>query len=210
MNHIHAGRFTYGEIAGARAAKKIDGVLRLAGARHNRIGIEQKRDVGVGNEFEQELGVDTRRAIVNSEIDELIVEVAIENDDVSVWRTPDICDREFHADGVDQAEQHAGGDGEWVLNILISAVDRVAGRADADFASEDSAAEGFPEAAESRNVIPEGDETNAQARVLQARDQTVDLSGLAGAVNAGKTHEQRPMRSGPLARPWNGRGIHSS
>ena len=190
MNHIHAGHFTHREITGASVPKKLDGVFRLADTGKSRIGIEQVCNVGMGNHLQQKPRVDARRAIVDSKIDELVVKVAIEDDDVGVARAPDSCDRKFHADGIDQAEHHARRDSEWILNILVSAMNRLVRRADAHFAAENCVTEGLADAAESSDVIPKGDKPNAQARLPQAIYQTFNLGRLAGAVDAGKAYEQ--------------------
>ena len=56
--------------------------------------------------------VNASRAIVDSEVDELIVKIAIEDDDVGVPSVLTFAIVNFMPDGIDEAENHAHGDSE--------------------------------------------------------------------------------------------------
>src|ERR1700722_17799507 len=157
MNHVHAGHFTYGQITGACIPKELDGILRFSGASGNRVSIEKIGDVGMRHELEKKPGVDASCAVVDPKVDQLIVEITIENDDIGVGRLSRFRDREFHADRIDEAENHAHGDGERILNILVAPIDGLVGSADTDLSSKDNMAEGFTQPAHGGDVIPKSD-----------------------------------------------------
>src|SRR5512146_550845 len=76
-------------------------------------------------------------------------------------------------------------------NVLVATLDRLVRRADSALAAVYLVNEAFPIPTQDHNVVPESELGVAESERASQAAQVLDLSRLACAVQARKTHDQR-------------------
>jgi hypothetical protein len=64
----------------------------------------------------------------------------------------------------------------------------------------------FSEPRQPSHVVPESDEQNPNAGIIQSRSKSLDLGALAGTVNPGETHQY----GAPVVKGLSNHGSHLS
>jgi hypothetical protein len=82
-NHI-SGETGETNVSFAVVANEIQGIFGFSGLGGNGIGIDDEGKVGAGNEFEDEPGKKSRGCICERQICQLIVNIAVKDDDIRV------------------------------------------------------------------------------------------------------------------------------
>lgn len=189
-NADSANDLTQAEVCMPILVKKLQRIFRLAGAGLGRVGIQNEADLWTWNHAHERTDVGSLRRVMEIQVGELIVQVAIEDDHIretaqGALRTDSQGER------VQTVEPQSNRSHDRGADILVAALDRHFGRPDAFVALEDGVTRPFAQRFEGRDVVPERDHVDLKARVAQAAAEVRDLRALAGAINARETDKDR-------------------
>src|SRR5262249_38596703 len=130
------------------------------------------------------------KEIAEGQVRQLVVDVAVHDDEVGTRAAGGSNDL-HQMQSVEQIEAVAQQGEIPLAHILIAAIDRLVGRADAALAAVDLVDEALAIAAEDDHVVPEGKELGVEVALLRKVDEVDDLRAFSGTVDAGEGDEQR-------------------
>src|SRR5262249_55321445 len=128
------------------------------------------------------------------EIGELVVDIAVEYDDIAGvvgWTLSPLPPYyEGKIERVEQIKEMPRHGQVPTAHVFVTTVHGPPRRADSAFAPVDAVNETFPEFHPKNNVVPEGEPARPQAGAMKSGTQILNLSRLPGSIHSGETDQQ--------------------
>jgi len=168
-------------------ANEIYGVLRLAGTGRFGIRIEQKANIGPGNQPHDEANVGAYEWILQIEIGQLVVCVTVEDDQLGI-PLQGVLEDSSCRDRIHEIEKHPNASHREAAHVLVAAIDGGVRPSNSLFSFKYPVTCSLADICELGDVVPETKDLVTDTLVSQEDAQVINLSGLPGAIDARKAY----------------------